>query len=281
MQGEAGRMKLADGAGLIATSARSARPVPVFRPGSCAEALGLLAGGARPTLVAGGTDLCAQFNEGLQPDTLLALDRIAELQAVDLARGVLRIGSGVTHAAGSSHPLVRQHLPGFAEAWARIANIRVRHWATIGGNLMARRPRYEMSLLLTALDARLHFLGPDGAERVTTPAELPSVPSGALLHHVAVPLSGATFFRYDRSLRPIMTLALCRDAAGCRAVIATEMLHPVLLPVAQGLPPAQAAEATLAVLPSDFADAVTSNWYLRRSGTVLLRRGLEAMAGHV
>lgn len=274
-------MKLAEGAGLIATSARSARPVPVFRPGNCEEALGLLGAVARPTLVAGGTDLCAQFNEGLQPDALLALDRIAELRAVDLAGDVLRIGSGVTHAIGSAHALVRRHLPGFAEAWARIANIRVRHWATIGGNLMARRTRYEMALLLMALDARLHFLDADGTEHTASPADIWAAPPRALLHHVAVPLhGGTTCFRYDRSLRPIMTLALCRDPMGCRAVIATEMLRPVLLPVPQDLPPAQAGDAALAALPIDFADAATSNWYLRRSGAVLLRRGLEAMAAH-
>jgi carbon-monoxide dehydrogenase medium subunit len=126
-----------------------------------------------------------------------------------------------------------------------------------------------MSLLLTALDARLHFLLPDGASLVLTPADIwaDRVPPRALLHHAAIPLRGRVRFHYDRSLRPIVTLAVRVDDAGGSAVIATEMLRPFALP----LPPADA----FANLPEDFSDAASDNWYLRRAGAVMLRRALE------
>jgi carbon-monoxide dehydrogenase medium subunit len=271
-------MQLIAGAGLIATSSRTAIPAPLHRPTTIAAALALLADtGTPPVLVAGGTDLCAQFNEGLQPGAMIALDRIAALREISATAEELRIGSLVTHDAGSGHTLIRERLPGFAEAWGKIANVRVRFWATLGGNVMARRTRYEMSLLLMALDARLSFLLPDGATLLLTPADVwaDRVPPRALLCHAAIPLRGRVRFHYDRSLRPITTLAVRVDDAGGAAVIATEMLRPCGLPLSSALPPAEAAAAAFADLPADFADAASDTWYLRRAGEAMLRRVLE------
>ena len=264
-------------AGLIATSSRTAPPVAVHRPTTCEAALAALATLDHPVLVAGGTDLCAQYNEGLQPGALVALDRIAALRTVAVDRDAVRIGSGVTHDDGAGDPVILRHLPGFARAWRQIANVRVRFWATIGGNLMARRPRYEMSVLLSALEARLHFLDADGASLVLSPADVWAgrAPPRGLLHHIAIPLRGRQRFVYDRGLRPATTLALRLDDGGGTAAIATEYRRPQVLPLATAGAPAERAEAAFASLPDDFADAVSSNWYLRRAGTVMLRRALE------
>jgi CO/xanthine dehydrogenase FAD-binding subunit len=63
---------------------------------------------------------------------------------------------------GAAHPLVREYASGFAAAWGKIANVRVRFSATIGGNLMARHTRYECSILLSALEANARLRGPAG-----------------------------------------------------------------------------------------------------------------------
>ena len=269
-------MKLLPGIGLVASSARTIGTPTLQRPRTLADLATILRSEADPVFIAGGTDLCSAFNEGLAPATLVSLDRVDVLRRVVHDGEHLRIGSGVTHHAGSADALVRAHLPGFAQAWARIANVRVRGWATIGGNLMARRTRYEMSILLSALGARLHLVEPGGGTADIEPGALwdRAMAPGTLLHHVAIPLRDTPHLDYDRGLRPRLTLAFCRRGAGARAVLATEWLRPVMLELA----PSETAEMALAALPDSFADATATNWYLRRVGTVLLRRALERAA---
>lgn len=275
-------MQLVSGAGLVAASSRTARPSPVYRPVSCQAALAAAAACDRPVFVAGGTDLCAQFNEGLEPGALIALDRIPELQEICVEAGMLRIGGAVTHAAGAGHPLLLAQLPGFALAWRRVANVRIRSWATIGGNVMARRTRYEMPLLLAALNARLQFILPGGADLALPAGDFwtTQILPGALLRHVSIPLSTKPELIYDRTMRPILTLALCQNEAGGRATIATEYLPPFTMTLDEAGSPEEQAAAAFAQLPGDFADDASSHWYLRQAGRVLLRRALERAASH-
>ncbi len=251
--------------GLIATGLASMAPARVLRPATAAEALAALAEPGA-VAIAGGTDLVAQANEGLSPRLLVSLDRLPGLDGIAIAEGAVTIGALVTHRAGSTHPGLRAAIPGFGEAWAMIANPRIRARATLGGNLMARRTRYEMSLLLTALQARLLFAG--GAE--ATPEDLweGRVPSPSLLLGVRIARRPGLRMCYQRALRPLLTLAVVRDDAAATAAIATEMLRPHRLDV---------ADATLAALPAGFADAAVTHWYARRAGAALLARGLEAL----
>jgi aerobic carbon-monoxide dehydrogenase medium subunit len=280
-------LKLVPGLGLIATSIRTLAPVRLYRPSTGEQIARILAGETeRPTLVAGGTDLCAQFNDGLAPRSLVALDRVAALQRIERLDGEIRIGSGVTHAAGRSDPLINRYLDGFAAAWGAIANVRVRFRATIGGNLMALRPRYEMSAILDALDAMLCFRTADRVASLA-PGDLwnSRAPARSFLQYVSVP-AGDDFigFRYDRSLRPVMTLAVCMRRSGgvlsARVVIATEMLSPIALvlprgPSLQDLKAMDYASAAAAALPEHYADQNASNWYLRRVTASLLHRQLK------
>lgn len=239
-------------AGLIATSAHTAPPARLSRPGTVAEALRAL-GEAGAVAVAGGTDLCARYNEGATPRLLVSLDRLEGLRGIEVADDAIRIGACVTHAQGSGHAGLRAALPGFSAAWAMIANPRVRFRGTIGGNLMAGRTRYEMPLLLAALGARLCFEGP-------------------LLTQVEVPRRPGQRFLYMRGLRPQLTLAVHRHEGGGLAAIGTEHLSPVTIPL---------EDLGLETLPAAFADHGISHWYARRAGAALLRRALQALdAGH-
>ncbi len=251
--------------GLIATTVQSAPRARLYRAGSVAEAVAALAEPGAAA-VAGGTDLVARYNEGATPTLLVCLAGVQALRGISVERDEIRIGALVTHAAGSADPTLRAALPGFAAAWAMIANPRVRYRGTIGGNLMAGRTRYEMRLLLAALGATLHFALTDGGMQARGPSE--ASPAQALLHHIAIPRRPGQRFVYMRGLRPQLTLAVHRHAGGGLAAIGTEHLRPVTL----GL-----ADAGLDGLPADFADAAISHWYARRAGATLLRRGLEAL----
>ena len=269
--------------GLIAPSSRSHEPFPFWRPTDLDEALDAIANAPlAPVIFAGGTDLCAQFNEGLTPTAMVALDRVAELKTIRLETDRLVIGSMVTHAQGSTDELVRRHLPGFAKAWGMAANARVRFWATIGGNLMARRVRYELSLMLAALGATLRFARPDGTRFEISTEELwtANLDQRSLLLDIVVPCGESARFDYERSLRPTLTIALASGFdAGATAAIATEWLRPLVLRVRPELSPVRAAEDAFEAMPPSFADPATSHWYLRDVGQTLLRRMLEAHDG--
>jgi carbon-monoxide dehydrogenase medium subunit len=265
-------------------------PMRLWRPASVQAALDCLAQADDPALLAGGTDLVAKYNEGLTPRALIDLSRIDALRQVRVQDGVLHIGALVTHHAGSADAQVRTLVPGFARAWSRIANPRIRFRATLGGNLMARHTRYEGALLLQALQAQLHFASATGSERVSVDAIWQGgLPERAVLTAIEVDTNQLLAFDYERSLRPLMTqaLAVWRQADGLRLTLAlaTENLAPVNLSLdLPGLNPQQLAPRAAAIardllapLPSSFADSQVTADYARRVGAALLARQLESL----
>jgi carbon-monoxide dehydrogenase medium subunit len=259
-------------AGFIATSFRTLLPFRTIHAWSTTEAVNAIGEAERAAVLAGGTDLPARFNEGFHPTDLIDISRIATLRSVVLSKNAIEIGAAVTHAAGASHPLIRRHLPSFAQAWSRIANIRIRFSATIGGNLMARRTRYEGAILLSALGARLRFRAPIGEFEIAAENIWSDATPMTLLTAVIIPLRKGLRLDYARELRPVITQAVALDDDGCgRVVTATEHVIPRVRPIEDGTCLRSGAEL-------DFDDPVTSAVYLQRVSDTLLARQLERMA---
>ena len=107
------------------------------------EALGKTPG-AR--LIAGGTDILPNLKHWLdQPPVLVSLARVTALRGVrrDDARGVLRIGAGVTLSELSREPSVRALFPSLAQSAGAVASPIIRNMATLGGNVnLDTRCRY-------------------------------------------------------------------------------------------------------------------------------------------
>lgn len=272
-------MFISQNCGMIAGSARDLRPFRLYRPAQVSEAAELLAEGPDIAAYAGGVDWAAGFREGRAPDALVWLSGLEDLKRIDIAGNELRIGALVTHDAGVRNEHVRS-VAGLAESWSRIATVRVRFWGTIGGNLMARRTRYEMAILLAALDARLHVTTTQGSRSLAA-AELFLADDldGALLTHVSIPLRDGLRLDYERSLRPTMTQAFAfwngaNGRPAGRVVTATEHIQPVVidLDLSSGQTAERAAAAAMDMLPATFADPAVSNRYLRHTGGVFLRR---------
>jgi aerobic carbon-monoxide dehydrogenase medium subunit len=162
----------------------------------------------------------------------------------------------------------------------------VRFAATIGGNVMARRTRYEMPVLLAALRAQIRVR--DGSESRFWDVEPYLQRESAqreLLTHVEIPLAGLCAFDYDRSMRPIMTQAVAVRRDGVRlhlrVALGTEEMAPyVLETVCDDLAvEAKAVAARLfESLSSNVCDRLTSNAYLRDVGRTLLCRQLTRLA---
>ena len=282
-------MQLVESAGWVPTSARSLPSFKLIRPASVEQTLQALREADQPVLLAGGTDLVAAFNEGLAPNELITLARVEALRGITLDGRSLRIGAGITHGAGSSDPLLRERMPGFAQAWSRIANPRIRFSATIGGNLMARRARYEASLLLSAADARLEFATAQHGELRLAPPALwaGAVPERALLTAIHIDTGDLLHYDYERSMRPLLTLAFALrrrgDGVQLRVAVATEYLQPMLLELTlantAAIPHNARAIAgdAFSQLPAAFADPVVSHAYARAAGAALLARRLESL----
>jgi carbon-monoxide dehydrogenase medium subunit len=167
--------------------------------------------------------------------------------------------------------LVAQHLPSLAHPWSRIANVRIRFSATLGGNLMARRTRYEGAILLTALGARMRLRWAAGETEI--PVQdlwTADLPRAALLTTVVIPLRRGLRLDYARELRPIMTQAVEDNAPG-RVVTATEYVIPRLRRL--NSVDAASVEGEIAL-----DDPVTSTAYLARVSQTLLERQLKRMS---
>jgi carbon-monoxide dehydrogenase medium subunit len=165
--------------------------------------------------------------------------------------------------------------------------------ATLGGNLMARRARYEMLILLSALGATLRMRTPDGLVDRAAESLVNDPPARpVLLERVLIPTAGNPRFDYERSLRPITTQALLirQDASGRlegRLTLATEHVLPVAIELA-GLggctfeslaTRAHAiAEASAEALPLSFGDPVTGSAYLRQVAQVQLARQIKRLS---
>ena len=125
---------------------------------SVEEALQTLADAAGPArLVAGGTDLLLDLQQGRQPtvDTLVDVTSIPELNSLGLRQDRLYIGAGVPLSRIISSPLVMDHAQALIEASELIGGPQVRNVATLGGNVAHALPAADGSIALLALDAKV------------------------------------------------------------------------------------------------------------------------------
>lgn len=140
-----------------------------LEPTSVAEACALLKRhGSDAKIFAGGAHLTILMKQGLyQPQTLVNIKKIPEIKGLrfDAAEGLI-IGALVTHRELETSALVKEKLPVLSEAEREVANIRVRHMGTVGGNLASGEPLTDLSQIFIALDGKLKIVGPSGARSI-------------------------------------------------------------------------------------------------------------------
>lgn len=266
------------GAGLVAPSPSSIDPFVLHRPSTLAEAVELYAEHPDVTIVAGCTDLVAQLREGRSPTQVLSVRRLGELKDIRLDGHRLTLGAGLTHAEGAGHPRLLQALKPLAEAWSSIATVRIRYAGTLGGNLMARRTRYELPVLLAPLDAVLNFAASSGSTDSPRPVEwlwdCEDVTGAGILQSVTIDTADLAWFGYERSMRPLTTVALSLrvgpDGLVATATIGSEQHRPVTVSAPAAAP--DLAHSLAAGLPDSVTDAAGSADYRRHVAAVLVRR---------
>jgi len=177
------------------------------------EALDLLAKhGDEAKLLAGGHSLIPAMKLRLaSPRTLIDLGTVAGLRGVRVDGDALAVGALTVHADIAGSDLVRQRVPGLADAAGVIGDVQVRNRGTIGGSCAHADPAADFPVILTALNASFIAVSSSGKRTISAddffvdfyttalaPNEilteirvpLPPADAGTAYHKLANPASG-------------------------------------------------------------------------------------------
>jgi carbon-monoxide dehydrogenase medium subunit len=136
------------------------------RATSLTDAVARLAGGGGKIL-AGGHSLLPLMKLRLsEPQRLIDIARIPELQGIREADGLVVIGAATTHHDIATSPVLAARCPVLSEAAATIGDPQVRNRGTIGGSLAHADPSADYPAVMLALDAELQMVGPKGQRTV-------------------------------------------------------------------------------------------------------------------
>ena len=272
-------------------------------PDSLAGALAELEeAGDEGKVIAGGTALVILMMQRLvRPRRVISLRRVAGLERIEIEDGQIRIGALATHRDVEMSPVIRTRLPVLAETLSRVATLRIRNVATIGGCLAHADPNQDPPVTLLAMDARVRIAG-RGGERQLPLNEFfvdyyqTALQPGELVVGLEIPLpppgSASAFHKFlPRTADDYATVAvaatitltpegLCREARiglgalgptplrarEAEAILVGERLSDRLF--------AAAAEAAMRIV-DPIADGRGSAEYKRQMAGVFTRRALQ------
>ena len=134
------------------------------RPTSVEEALDILrehGEDARP--MAGGTAIINLMKQSLLfADHIVSMQDIPGMRDFSFGNGELRIGALVTRQEVVTSPIVSEHAPLLSEVYRRVATVKVRNMATVGGGLAHADPAQDPPPALMILGARVRLVSERG-----------------------------------------------------------------------------------------------------------------------
>ena len=225
-------------------------------PRTLDEALAVLGEhGDEARVIAGGTALVTMMRQRLlSPGYLVSLREISGLGRIEAANGDMGIGALVTHRDVETSPLVQERIPVLADTFRRVASVRIRNMATVGGALAHADPNQDPPVTLIALGARVQIRGAGGRR------ELPveeffrdyyenALEPGEVVTGVVVPrlpaTSGAAYVKFlPRTADDYATVAVAAtvslepDGERCRAAriaLGSVGVTPIRARAAEGL----------------------------------------------
>jgi CO/xanthine dehydrogenase FAD-binding subunit len=136
--------------------------VTVIVPDSLETALAALAAHADATVLAGGTDLMVEVNDGRRSLTqVVAVGRVPELEGIRVEDATVVIGAATTFARLELDPIA-ELAPALAYASRTVGSPQIRNAATIGGNLATASPAGDALPVLLALGATVEIAATNG-----------------------------------------------------------------------------------------------------------------------
>lgn len=283
-------------------------PSPAFhRPATLDEAIALLdelREDAR--IVAGSTAVTIMLRQRLiAPAALVSIARVPGLSGVRRTDGWLEIGALATHRDVELSPLVRDAIPVLADTFAKVANVRVRNVATVGGVLAEADYASDPPAVLLALDAEVVARGPGGERTIPLDAffkgfyETDLAPDEVLTAvrvPVPPPSTGAIYEKYvTRSSedRPCVgVMAALRFAGDGRTVEELRVAVAAAAETPQRFPDVEASargkelgDALARAVADEYAGRIDtlddlrgSSWYRTEMVRVWVRRAIEGAA---
>jgi CO/xanthine dehydrogenase FAD-binding subunit len=221
----------------------------IVMPTSVTEAVSALASCDAAMVLAGGTDLMVEINDGrLRPghdaavQLIVALDRIGELRSWRLERSPtvdrLFIGAGLTWSE-LMDPSLERLAPALAQAARTVGSPQIRNAGTIGGNLGTCSPAGDGLAVLAALDAVVHLVSHEASRDLSIDAFMvgpkrTALAAGELILGVSVPVVEGWQSYAKVGVRNAMVIAtasacLVADTAAQRISIALGSVGPTVL----------------------------------------------------
>lgn len=279
----------------------------LLRPSTAAEAAAMLTERRdEARAISGGTALVPLTLEYSMPSYLVALYRIPNLDYIRYDQGSgLRIGALASLRDVETSLLVRRHAPVLSYTISRIASVRVRTVATIGGSLADANYASDPYGVLISLDAKVKAVGISG-ERTIRMRDLimghrrTTLQQGEVVVELFVPETSdgttATYTRYtthsqkERPAVGVAALAKLDGSGTCedlRVVVTAVAGRPQEITeveqLALGEKPSSSLICDIALRYSQQMDALedhrASAWYRRQLTEVLVRRVLENVLG--
>jgi len=281
--------------------------IKLLQPESLDEVVSLLASGSDDTkIISGGTALVIMLkNRLIAPATLLSLGRLPGMRGIRHEPGTgLRIGALITIREAEQSALIREKNPALADAFAKVGNVRVRHAATVGGNLSEADYASDPPCVLVAMRARVKARGPKGEREIALTDffkgfyETALSPDEILTELIVPDLSLATKSTY---IKFVSRSSEDRPCAGVAAVLETQsdgtckdlrLVAGAVSEIPQEIAAAEAkargqrlSNELIDDISQSYADAIEplsdlrgSAWYRKQIIRVLARRALQQIA---
>jgi len=136
--------------------------MPVVVPESLESAIAALTAHPSSTVLAGGTDLMVEVNDGRRSlERVVAVGRVPELAGIRVDAAKVVVGAATTFAQLELDPVARL-VPALAYAARTVGSPQIRNAATIGGNLATASPAGDALPVLVSLGASVEIAGNDG-----------------------------------------------------------------------------------------------------------------------
>jgi len=173
-----------------------ASPFEHHEPETVEEAVSLIESLEEPTILAGGQSLVPMMRFRLaNPETVVDLNSVEELDSLHEADGYLKVGALARHVDVEESTLVEDRYGSFADAAPLVADPQIRNRGTVVGSVAQSDPKGDWGTVLLAHEGEVVARGPDG-ER-TIPADefflLPydnTLAENELITEIRVPESG-------------------------------------------------------------------------------------------
>jgi xanthine dehydrogenase FAD-binding subunit len=156
----------------------------LYEAESAAHAVELLREHPQARIIAGGSDVLIEIRDGkLAGCTLVSIQKIDALRGVSLdSNETIRIGPLTSFSHITADPIIQKLIPVLGEAVETIGGPQLRNIGTIGGNVCNGVTSADSASTLTAWEAVMEYLGPNGTRLVPIKEHYVSAGKTALAH---------------------------------------------------------------------------------------------------